>query len=221
MYSGQSEEDVRKIISKGGDLYHKYADKKRLMAFVYADVDKDRSKCLIRQFFSQIHYISGVDMDFFWIGYRSRSEFKKSDLDYLREVEEISIAGTSESIPRYFESEVFHRHDNFYQTQNQWGKELNNSSFYLVFYETYDGIPNLDNAYVVNFFRKSAEDDEKFMFEFVGRLRMAIVNKKIDITLIENLLDGEINNKFSNRLFKVIRTSSLLLLEAVISSSLA
>lgn len=216
MFSGQSEYDVKRIICKGGYLYKKYANKKRLMAFVYADIDKNRSSNLVRQFFSQIHYTSGVDMDFFWIGYRSEGEFSKEDEKLLNKVSEIKITNSEKSIPEYFESEVFHRHNNFYLTENKWNEKLNNSSFYMVFYEVYDGNPNLDNAYVVNFIKESLALDEEFMNDFVTILRSSLSENNQDISMIEKLLSSETINKYKNRLFKVIKTSAKLMLESVI-----
>lgn len=206
------------MVSKGGCLYDKYDSKYRVMAFVYADIDKTRCSDLLRQFFSQIHYTSGENIDFFLIGFRSREEFNINDMSYLREASEITISQTENMVPRYFDSKVFHAHNNYYQTENGWSRKLENSPFYMVFHELYDGEPNLDNTYVVNFIKESAEEDERFMNEFMIELREAISEGEVRIKLIENMVSKSLLKSGKDRVFKILKTPKKLILEAIVSS---
>lgn len=216
MYSGQSEETILKVISKGGDLYSIYEGKNRIIGLVYADLDKKRCKNLLHQFFSQLHFMSGTYLDFFCIGYRSRREVTDKDFGFLKINDEDLSSEYEDNIPFYFDRAIFHKHNEFYLSKNKWSEKLGNSSFYITFFDVFDGVVNHDSSFVVNFVRKSQEEDEEFMHDFVMGVRKAIQDENVNLASIEKILDKNITSDYIDRLFKVVKLGALVTLEVVV-----
>lgn len=199
MYAGLSPKDIYKNMSKGGILYERYRDKELLVGLLYLDIDKERSKRLVSQFFDQLHYTSADYVDMYWVGYRTDKYVDKTILNDLREVKEINIK--DKGTPHFFDSRLFHRENNMYLRQPDFNKKLGNSSCYALFFDTFDGEPNLDNAYVVNFIKGDEKEDFEFMNKFVSKMRNVSSKGVVSIESIEEFLGEELRD----RIFKIVK----------------